>query len=523
VAASAADKVHGEQEVTNMGETMTDPVATFVQRWNALVTAPATDDGERWRSFRQAAGEAAAQLGPDAERLVAVIGHGNPVAADLLFDAIDSLNESPPASAGQQRGGTLGLLPIILVHRSDPATLPRNLGLSAWLPALPDGRAVPGLVDLLLTWEQISSPATTTIIHQVLRGDPAADSAGELQQRLESTAGRSMFDGYRKVGADLWTLRFAPFYPPSGDTRLFPGRDEALAWSRDATDKAAARDGATDMRLLPAAPLPYRDALGFGLQQNVLAALEDLRQAFGAAIEAAREGKGPRLQLLVEPFGTASRGLAGFYRYSLLGEAGYASPLATGAAIPWRRLWFRRDAAEQRIHRLAQETLGLSCVVAPLIQDSGTLFMESGPSRTLLVLGPGAAAADAASPELSITSPAAPNEEQSRAWTQVEAAIEEQATTITDVLAAAAGVPPAALQVAASFVIREHAWRPAFTIYRRDDAADGAVVPLGLDDAALQATAIGLERQLGRKWIFCQQSGEQGFLSSAVTAPVAAG
>ncbi len=502
---------------------MTDPVATFVQRWNALVTAPATDDGERWRSFRQAAGEAAAQLGPDAERLVAVIGHGNPVAADLLFDAIDSLNESPPASAGQQRGGTLGLLPIILVHRSDPATLPRNLGLSAWLPALPDGRAVPGLVDLLLTWEQISSPATTTIIHQVLRGDPAADSAGELQQRLESTAGRSMFDGYRKVGADLWTLRFAPFYPPSGDTRLFPGRDEALAWSRDATDKAAARDGATDMRLLPAAPLPYRDALGFGLQQNVLAALEDLRQAFGAAIEAAREGKGPRLQLLVEPFGTASRGLAGFYRYSLLGEAGYASPLATGAAIPWRRLWFRRDAAEQRIHRLAQETLGLSCVVAPLIQDSGTLFMESGPSRTLLVLGPGAAAADAASPELSITSPAAPNEEQSRAWTQVEAAIEEQATTITDVLAAAAGVPPAALQVAASFVIREHAWRPAFTIYRRDDAADGAVVPLGLDDAALQATAIGLERQLGRKWIYCQQSGEQGFLSSAVTAPVAAG
>jgi len=347
-------------------------------------------------------------------------------------------------------------------------------------------------------------------------GDAAADVAGV-------TADATGLRGDVKVGADLWTLRFAPFYPPSGDTRLFPGRDEALAWSRDATDKAAARDGATDMRLLPAAPLPYRDALGFGLQQNVLAALEDLRQAFGAAIEASREGKGPRRQLLVEPFGTASRGLAGFYRYSLLGEAGYASPLATGAAIPWRRLWFRRDAAEQRIHRLAQETLGLSCVVAPLIQDSGTLFMESGPSRTLLVLGPGAAAADAVPPELAITSPAAPSEEQSRAWTQAEAAIEEQATTITDVLAAAAGVPPAALQVAASFVIREHAWRPAFTIYRRDDAADGAVVPLGLDDAALQATAIGLERQLGRKWIYCQQSGEQGFLSSAVTAPVAAG
>jgi hypothetical protein len=48
-------------------------------------------------------------------------------------------------------------------------------------------------------------------------------------------------------------------------------------------------------------------------------------------------------------------------------------------------------------------------------------------------------------------------------------------------------------------------------------------VPLGLDDAALQAAAIGLERQLGRKWIYCQQSGGQGFLSSAVTGPVAAG
>lgn len=502
---------------------MTDPVATFVQRWNALVTAPATDDGERWRSFRQAAGEAAAQLGADAERLVAVIGHGNPMAADLLFDAIDSLNESPPASAGQERAGVLGLLPIILVHRSDPATLPRSLGLPAWVPTLPGGHAVPGLVDCLLTWEQVSSPATTTIVHQVLRSDPATDFAGELRQRLESTAERSMFDGYRKVGADLWSLRFAPFYPPSGDTRLFPGRDEALAWSRDATDKAAARDGATDLRLLPAAPLPYRDALGFGLQQNVLAALEDLRQAFGGAIEASRQGKGPRMQLLVEPFGTASRGLAGFYRYSLLGEAGYASPLATGAAIPWRRLWFRRDAAEQRIRRLAQETLGLSCVVAPLIQDSGTLFMESGPSRTLLVLGPDAAAAAAASHELAITSPTAPSEEQLRAWTQAEEAIEEQATTITDVLAAAAGVSPAALQVAASFVIREHAWRPAFTIYRRDDAATGEAVPLGLDDAALQAAAIGLERRLGRRWIYCQQSGGQGFLSSAVTAPVAAG
>jgi len=500
---------------------MTDPVATFVQRWNALVTAPAADDGERWRSFRQAAGEAAAQLGADAERLVAVVGHGNPVAADLLFDAIDSLNESPPASAGQERGGVLGLLPIILVHRSDPATLPRGLGLPAWVPTLPDGRAVPGLVDFLLTWEEVSSPATTTLIHEALRGDPAADLSAELQQRLETQ--RSMFDGYRKVGGDLWTLRFAPFYPQTSDTRLFPGRDEALAWSRDATEQAAARDGATDLRLLPAAPLPYRDALGFGLQQNVLAALEDLRQAFGAAIEASTQGKGPRLQLLVEPFGTASRGLAGFYRYSLLGEAGYASPLATGAAIPWRRLWFRRDAAEQRIRRLAQETLGLSCVVAPLIQDSGTLFMESGPSRTLLVLGPDAGATAAGAHDLAITSPTAPSEEQSRAWTKAEEGIEEQATKITDVLAAAAGVPPAALQVAASFVIREHAWRPAFTIYRRDDASTGEAVPLGLDDAALQAAAIGLERQLGRRWIYCQQSGGQGFLSSAVTAPVTAG
>src|SRR5512137_1108128 len=385
--------------MNDSGEAMTDPVATFVQRWNSLVTAPAADDGERWRSFRQAAGEAAAQLGAEAERLVAVIGHGNPVAADLLFDAIDSLNESPPASAGQEGRGVLGLLPIIVVHRSDPATLPRGLGVPAWVPKLPDGSTVPGLVDCLLTWEEISSPATTTIIHQVLRGDPAADLSGELTRRLESNAAPSMFDGYRKVGGDLWTLRFAPFYPPSGDTRLFPGRDEALAWTRDATEQAAAREGATELRLLPAAPLPYRDALGFALQQNVLAALEDLRQAFGAAIEASREGKGPRLQLLVEPFGTASRGLAGFYRYSLLGEAGYASPLATGAAIPWRRLWFRRDAAEQRIRRLAQETLGLSCVVAPLIQDSGTLFMESGPPRTLVVLGPDASAGGAASPE----------------------------------------------------------------------------------------------------------------------------
>lgn len=502
---------------------MTDPVATFVQRWNSLVTAPAADDGERWRSFRQAAGEAAAQLGADAERLVAVIGHGNPVAADLLFDAIDSLNESPPVAAAQERGGVLGLLPIILVHRSDPATLPRSLGVPAWVPTLPDGSAVPGLVDCLLTWEEISSPATTTIIHEVLRGAAGAACAVELQQRLAATAGRSMFDGYRKVGDGLWTLRFAPFYPPSGDTRLFPGRDEALAWARAATDRAAARDGATELRLLPAAPLPYRDALGFGLQQNVLAALEDLQQAFGTAIKASREGNGPRLQLLVEPFGTASRGLARFYRYSLLGEAGYASPLATGAPIPWRRLWFRRDAAEQRIRRLAQETLGLSCVVAPLIQDSGTLFMESGPSRTLVVLGPDATNGAAASHELAITSPTAPSEEQSRAWTLAEEAIEGQATTITDVLAAAAGVPSAALQVAASFVIREHAWRTAFTIYRRDDAAAGDAVPLGLDDAALQAAAIGLERQLSRKWIYCQQTGGQGFLSSAVSGPAAAG
>ncbi len=52
---------------------------------------------------------------------------------------------------------------------------------------------------------------------------------------------------------------------------------------------------------------------------------------------------------------------------------------------------------------------------------------------------------------------------------------------------------------------------------------DRRAVPLGLDDAALQAVAIGLERQLGRKWVYCQQSGGQGFLSSAVTAPVAAG
>ena len=502
---------------------MTDPVASFVQRWNALATEPAANDGERWRSLREAAGEAAAQLGANAERLVTALGGGSPVAAELVFDAIDSLNESPPQAAGQERGGALGLLPVILVHRSDPATLPRGLDLEAWLPAMPDGSSVPGLRDFMLTWEEIANPAATAIVHEVLRGDPAGDMVGELQRRLGANPARSMFDGYRKVGDNLWTLRFAPFCPQSGDTRLFPDRDAALAWTRAASDRAAARDGAAALGLLPAAPLPYRDALGFGLQQNLLAALGDLRQAFGAVIEASRTGKRPPLQLLVEPFGTASRGLANFYRYSLLGEDGYASPLATGAAIPWRRLWFRRDLAEQRMRKLAQETLGLSCVVAPLIQESATLFMDSGPARILLILGPDASAGAATGSELAISSPTDPSEAQAAVWSRTEQDFEAQATAISDKLAAAADVTPAVLQVEASFVIREHAWRPAFTVFRKNEATPGDAVPLGLDDAALQAVAIDLERQLGRRWVYCQQAGGQGCLSSAVTAPAAAG
>ena len=216
--------------------------------------------------------------------------------------------------------------------------MPRSLSLPEWVPTLPDGRAVPGLVDFLLTWEELSSPAVTAILHQVLRGDPATDFAGELQQRIATQAVRSIFDGYRKVGGDLWTLRFAPFYPQAGDTRLFPGRDEALAWSREATEKAAARDGATELRLLAAAPLPYRDALGFGLQQNVLAALEDLRQAFGAAIEASRQGKGPRLQPLVEPFARprgGSRASTGIRCWARRGMRRRSPPVPP---IPWRRL-----------------------------------------------------------------------------------------------------------------------------------------------------------------------------------------
>jgi len=497
---------------------MSDPIREFNQRWKAIAADPALADEQRWPALRQAGEAAVEQLGPEAERLLAAVGYDNPAVTELAFDLIDSVNESPARAGGQPRGGALALMPVILVHRDDPVSLPRRVGCNDWAPPLEDGETAPRLVDFLLSWEEITSPHKTWAIHEVLRGATAEDPGEALEQRLGSSSGRSGFDGYRKSSGNYWTLRFAPIYLAAATQDFFPDQDAALAWTRRAAAEAAEQaPRSIGVGVLPTAPRSYRQALDLGLQQFVLAGLEDLKQTYGHEIEASARGTGHAMSVLVEPFGTPALGLANLYRLSLLTESGYGAPLATGAEVPWRRLWFKREFVEERIKGLAQQLLGLGCIIAPMIQEASTLFMESGPPRVLLVLGPATSTDQPESGEFAITSPNDESEEQVRRWTAADEALVPQGRAVAEALATAADVPRGSLQIAASFVVREGAWRPAFTVYRRDpEAGDGQPVPLGLSDDALQAVGLGLEKQLGRRWVFCQKSGSEGFVSSPI-------
>lgn len=496
---------------------MPDAVADFVERWKAIAGDPDLPDEGRWPALREAAEAAVARLGPDAERLVTAIGYDNPAVTRLAFDVIDAANESPARSDAQGRGGVLGLLPVILVHREGNASLPRRAGSSDWVPPLPNGDAAPRVIDFLLSWEEVTSADKAWSLHDVLRSGSNEEQGDLLEQRLGSDPGRSGFDGYRKSKGHYWSLRFAPVYLQSAGWPFFADQEAARAWSTRAAELAAERAQSSAVSLLPTVPRSFREALDFGLQQFVLAGLEDLQEAYRHEIEATVRGTGHAMRVLVEPFGTPALGLANLFRLSLLTDSGYGAPLATGAEVPWRALWFQREFVEERIRGLAQQLLGLGCLIAPMIQEASTLFMESGPPRLLLVLGPEVSSDGSGPVDFSITSPSDQDEEQVRRWTAADEALVPQGQAVAEAAAAAAGISPESLQVAASFVIREGAWRPAFTLYRRDpEASDGEPVRLSLDDDALQAVGRNLERQLGRRWVFCQQSGSEGFLSSPI-------
>ena len=496
---------------------MSDVVTEFIERWRDIAGDAGLADDQRWPALRAAVEAAVARLGPDAEQLVTAIGYDNPAVTGLAFDVIDAANESPARSESQSRGGALALLPVILVHRDGNAALPRRAGSADWVPPLPADEAAPSLIDFLLSWEEVTSPDKAWSIHDALRSASDEDPGRLLEQRLGSEPGRSGFDGYRKSKGHYWSLRFAPVYVQAAARPFFADQDAARAWSNRAAEQAAGRAQSAGVSLLPTVPRSYREALDFGLQQFVLAGLEDLQEAYRHEIDAAARGQGHAMRVLVEPFGTPALGLANLYRLSLLTDSGYGAPLATGAEVPWRRLWFQREFVEERIRALAQQLLGLGCVIAPMIQEASTLFMESGPPRLLLVLGPDASPDAPESGEFSITSPNDQDEEQVRRWTEADEALLPQGQAVAEAVASAAGIPPESLQIAASFVFREGAWRPSFTVYRHD-TTNGAAVPVRLDLSgdALQAVGRELEGRLGRRWVFCQQSGSEGFASSPI-------
>ena len=137
-------------------------------------------------------------------------------------------------SNGLVAEGEINVLPMIIEHRED---LPLQANWVHGLPPLPDGRRIPGLNDMLLTWDDLTlSRNRVRELHQILpKGSPEERLSGLLSWRA-SNVQTGRFDR-------LWTndngedssLRFLVAYRLQDDADWFAGPDEMREWAASAT------------------------------------------------------------------------------------------------------------------------------------------------------------------------------------------------------------------------------------------------------------------------------------------------
>lgn len=491
---------------------MIEAINQYAQRFGALMTDQSIDDTTRTGRGVDLAWEAVAKLQDEVQALMTgLMRHDR-----WVFGALATAIEKTHAGSGREAGSKvepthapLFLVPVVFIHKPG-ATVPRQLNVA--LPPLPDGRPVPGLVDFLLSWEELTQRFSATqslreTLAKVRSGLAARDAQAVLGKVFGPAAPRSAMDEYDTEPGRSYSLRFLPAYCLPTDAPWFATFAERTEWQERAHQEIQLAS-LTDMFPYPQAPAPYTVALAIAESFVVDAAIRMVVEEAPRAAGAAGATGQLAMALLFEPFGSPETSVASHFRISVIPPGDVARPYASvSILLPIAREWAFWEDAATKAANTAKERFGIESTVAGFVQELDILFPELGETRLHVTLGPALGFTPPAPDGLPFDFPRAPD--SLRQWSDYERG------QAANYLAGFSTALAAKLQLAAppregriSFALLQGVWRPVMTIpLGACRTTTGKRLHRPLDKAAVEGAWATWSARSARAWSTVTEAG----------------
>lgn len=461
---------------------MNAAVWEYVKRFAQLGSDSQLTRDAYWAAAQALAQEAVQHLGDDAPMLFGPLSRLNRLVYACVAIALEQLATMPePLSAGS-RNVSLALLPVTVLYRAGEA-IPRTIGVHEWAPPLPDRRNVPGLLDFLLTWEEVTTPSVMHHLLDVLGhvGLGLGHHVPErlLRDQLGDAPNPSRFDSFNyEEGPDRYSaLRFAPALIRSTEQPWFSDFSERKTWQQQAFQRI---EQLHPNRLwpYPQSPVPFTMALAVGESQLVCAWLDRLFEAAQSEGLGTEEMPLDKTFMLIEGLGDHLSQLATGYRFSIL-ERDTHSGLALGAYfLPIQREHAFWEETAKKLSDIASERFGLATVVAPLVQEVDVWLVDAEPTKRLLVVFGPMTGLDTPVPDgFPLQSHPRASDEYTKWWFYERQGEESNIQVVNNALAEALQLNPESFRVRGGVALWGSRWRPAF-VTDLEDAITAADMPL---------------------------------------------
>jgi hypothetical protein len=491
---------------------MDESVWEYAKRFAQLDTDGQLAPEQYWAAAQNLAGEAVQHLGDDAPMLLGPISRLNRMVYASVTAALEQLACMPEMLSSGSSSVSLALLPITLMYRSADI-IPRSVGVHTWAPPLPDGRNVPGLLDFVLTWEEVTTSSRTRHLLDVLERLGPGFGHEEAEQLLSAQFGDtpkpSQFDtfDYQEDSDRYSALRFAPALLRSTDKPWFADSSDRQAWC----EKAFHRHEQSQQGrfwLYPQYPLPFNAALAAGEKHLLSAWLDGLFETARA------EGLGDEdlpleeVFVLIEAFGNQITQLATSYRFSILERATWRSLAHGEFFVPIPREHAFWEEVSKKFSAIARERLGLANVVAPLVQEAEVWLIKSAPTkRFLAVFGPMGGLDEPVPDGFPLESYPLASDDYTRWWFYERQGEGSNAQIVARCLAEALNLRPTSFQVRATFALWGGRWRPAFvTDLEQAVTTGGDPIDWPPEQETVEKIRDGIRNDAARAWVHIEHS-----------------
>jgi hypothetical protein len=460
----------------------------YFDRFKTLTLALADGSEADRGKCDQLAREAVTALGDEVHVLANHVARSSGTAYFSLAIAMDNARAFSAIGPDGAPAPTSGLLKFCAVAVEVPqgGSVPRRLGLGAWMPPLPDGRPVPAAADFLLTFEEAYSTLSgVRRLHDVFGGH-TAHAPGSVEDVLAGVFGgepkRSAFDRFARSGEREASLRFLPAYAKSASEAWFQEDEQMREWQRAARKNLADVVG-TGPWPYPMAPASYLPALEAGFDMWLRSRLKEWLDS-APQLDGPDGGEQGSRRVQLEVFGSKT-GTANSVRLTLLDADLVPSSHTFVWFVPFDNQKAEWQKTAKRVADLLKSAFDAEVLyLPPVVQDQEFLFSEEGSRRLHVILGRPMAfsgAPDGLPWDF-------PSDPAMKPWVEHErrhANLDGEG--IKHLLEAVLELNPGCLKVFSSLTLFRGAWHPGHVVYFREaQRADGAPVPWPLPQNATE-------------------------------------